>query len=68
LDDNELENLESLLTRTDIEDLEGLCEALSDPTLSNQEKIVGLAILLGASGITDEDTFLDILECLEELD
>jgi hypothetical protein len=67
LDEEQLENLTSLLTRTDVEDLEGLCEALSDPTLSNQEKFNGLAIIFSAAEITDEDAFFKVLECLEDL-
>ena len=47
--------------------LEGLCEALSNATLTNQEKITGLSFLFLFVGITDEDTVLGVLECLEEL-
>jgi hypothetical protein len=68
LNDVELETIIQILIILDLNDLEGLCEALSDPTLSNQQKIVGLISLLFASGVEDEDTILEILECLEELD
>jgi hypothetical protein len=67
LDEEQLENLTNLLTRTDVEDLEGLCEALSDSTLTNLEKFNGLAIIFSAAEITDEDAFFKVLECLEDL-
>ncbi len=47
--------------------LEGLCEQLSDATITNQEKIAGLALLFSQAGITDETAFLRVLICLEEL-
>jgi len=58
LNDEQLENLTSVLTLTAVEDLEGLCESLSDPTISNQEKFNGLAIIFSVAEITDEDAFL----------
>jgi hypothetical protein len=67
LNDEELENLIQILILIDLDDLDGLCEALSDPTISNQEKILGIVSLLTASGVNDEDTIRDILECLEDL-
>jgi hypothetical protein len=63
-----LENLIDVLSsRTDVADLEGLCEALSNATLTNQEKLNGLAIIFSIAGITDEDAFLSVLQCLDEL-
>ncbi|HEX7257982.1 MAG TPA: hypothetical protein VF242_07965 [Nitrososphaeraceae archaeon] len=63
-----MENLtDALSSRPDVADLEGLCEALSNPTLTNQEKLNGLAILFSIAGITDEDAFLSVLQCLDEL-
>jgi hypothetical protein len=52
----------------EIEDLEGLCELLSTTTIPNDEIVEGLILLLFIAEITDEDTILDILECLEELE
>jgi hypothetical protein len=68
LNDEELENLIQILTLIDLEDLEGICEALSDPTFSNQEKILGLVLLLSIATDGDVDTIRDILECLEDLE
>jgi hypothetical protein len=62
-----LENLTDVLSSsTDVADLKGLCEALSIATLTNQEKLNGLAIIFSIAGITDEDAFLSVLQCLDK--
>ena len=64
----QLNNLTELLsTSPTLGNLEGLCEQLSNATLTNQQKILGLIFIFSEAGITDETAFLRILECLEEL-
>jgi hypothetical protein len=70
LDEEQEERLLLAITRGGLEDLEGLCELLSDTSASNDEVIRGLLILFLIADITvedDEDTILEILECLEDL-
>ena len=68
LSEEQLENLTDVLSsRTDVAYLEGLCESLSNATLTNQEELNGLAIIFSIEGITDEDAFLSVLQCLDEL-
>ena len=68
LSPEQLNNLTSLLSRSPlVVNLEGLCEQLSNATLTNQQKLLGLAIIFAQAGITDEDAFLRVLECLDEL-
>ena len=69
LDEAQEERLSAVLSSLlEIEDLEGLCELLSTTTIPNDEIVEGLILLLFIAEITDEDTILDILECLEELE
>jgi hypothetical protein len=68
LNDEQLENLIIVLSLLSLQDLEGLCEGLSDSTTTNQDRISALQFLFTQARITDENAFLQILECLEELD
>jgi hypothetical protein len=45
--------------------LEGLCEFLSNPTVTNNEKIAELTLIFSRTNIP-EDIRLSILECLDE--
>jgi hypothetical protein len=50
---------------TEFGDLEGLCEFLSDPTVTNNEKITQLSLIFSRTNIPT-DVRLSILECLDE--
>ena len=70
LSPGQLNNLTNVLSNNDLRDLGGLCEALSDPTISNQEKITLLSDIFIDAGITietDIDAVLRVLNCLDEL-
>ena len=63
----QLNSLLSFLAILNFENLEGLCEFLSDSTTSNANKLVVLVSLLsGIEGITEEN-FDSVVDCLEEL-
>jgi len=63
----QLDNLTEFLAVNPVGSLEGFCEQLSNATFTNQQKLLGLVFVFFEAGITDEDAFLRILECLEEL-
>ena len=63
----QLDNLTEFLSGISLGNLEGLCEQLSNETLTNQDRIFGVALILSEAGITDEDAYREILECLEDL-
>jgi hypothetical protein len=64
----QLNNLTDVLSRAPYQNLEGLCEVLSNTTIgTNQERLVILVFIFNAAGITDEDTILRVLKCLDEL-
>ena len=63
----QLNNLTIALSVTRLGNLEGLCEQLSNTTLTNPVKLLGLSALFANAGITDVDAILRVLECLEEL-
>jgi hypothetical protein len=70
LNEEQLNNLTDVLSRSLVVNLEGLCEQLSNATLTNQQKLFGLSAIFINAGITietDADTILRVLECLEEL-
>lgn len=70
LSPGQLNNLTSVLSSSDLRDLEGLCEALSNSTLTNQQKIFLLSAIFISAGITietDVDVVLRVLACLDEL-
>jgi hypothetical protein len=55
----------TLVIYTEFGDLEGLCEFLSDPTITNNEKIAELVLIFSRTNIPT-DIRLSILECLDE--
>jgi len=55
----------TLVVYTEFGDLEGLCEFLSDPTFTNNEKIAQLSLIFNRTNIPT-DVRLSILECLDE--
>ena len=67
LNEEQLNNVTIALSVSRVGNLEGLCEALSNTTFTNQEKLVALSALFTNAGITDVDAILRVLECLEEL-
>jgi hypothetical protein len=68
LNQAQLNNLTLVLSGSRVGNLEGLCEQLlTNTTLTNTEKLVGLRALFANASITDVDAILRLLECLEEL-
>jgi hypothetical protein len=55
----------TLAVYTEFGDLEGLCEFLSDPTFTNNEKIAQLSLIFSRTNIPT-DIRLSIFECLDE--
>ena len=69
LSPDQVDDIEFFLnTFTTIEGLEGFCDDfLTDPNISNEDKISNVGILLSFAEVFDEDTRLAVLECLEKL-
>jgi len=68
LNETQLENLTDVLSsRPDIVDLEGLCELLSNATITNEIKLLALIVLFNEAGITDENILRKVLACLADL-
>ena len=68
LNETQLENLTDVLSsRPDIADLEGLCELLSNATITNEIKLLALIVLFNEAGITDENILRKVLACLADL-
>ena len=70
LSPGQLNNLTNVLSNSDLKDLEGLCELLSNSTLTNQQKLFILSAIFINAGImieTDADAILRVLQCLDEL-
>jgi hypothetical protein len=55
----------TLVVYTEFGDLEGLCEFLSDPSFTNNEKIAQLSLIFSRT-LIPTDVRLSILECLDE--
>jgi hypothetical protein len=66
LDELQLTNFTgTLVVYTEFGDLEGLCEFLSDPSFTNNEKIAQLSLIFSRT-LIPIDVRLSILECLDE--
>jgi hypothetical protein len=66
LDDTQLMNLQQFLS-IEYGNLEGLCEVLSNPDVSNESKLFALSYSLGRFANADSDQIDKILECLERI-
>ena len=67
LNEAQLDAVADYLSGTTFEDLEGLCEFLSDPTNPNTEKLRAITDLFTVVIIPIDPTFNNILKCLEDL-